>query len=68
MEQEDKTMDYSEYDNPESENLDSNSENPELSENNSENTIVRNTNYVLPDPGKGKLGGYLSCMNPLCLH
>ena len=53
-------MDYSEYDNPEnSENLDTDSENPDLTENNSENTIVR-TKFILPDPGKGK------CRKILC--
>ncbi len=54
MEPEDKTIDYQEYDDPESDNLESDSENPEVSEDQSESTIVR-SNFVLPDPGKTDL-------------
>ena len=63
MEPEDKTMDYSEYDdnseNPENNLDDPDSENPDLSENNSENTVIR-TNFIMPDPGKVK------CRRVLC--
>ena len=63
MEPEDKTMDYSEYDdnseNPENNLDDPDSENPDLSENNSENTVVR-TNFIMPDRGKVK------CRRVLC--